>query len=126
MERLKDYAVSRGYPVTKLVSELASGLNDSRPKFLKLLSDASSGENVVKHRDCTTRFGLTSIEHLMAIQGRCLEVIFPSDTDNELVDDCIAVITSMASQLSGRRTSKRRAEKIKHCVEQVMKQEDAA
>jgi predicted site-specific integrase-resolvase len=55
-----------------------------------------------------------------------LEVIFPSDTDNDLVDDFIAVITSMASRIYGRRTSKRRAEKIKQCVEQAMKAEDAS
>lgn len=53
-------------------------------------------------------------------------MIFPSDTDNDLVDDFITVITSMASRIYGRRTSKQRAEKIKHCVEQVMKQEDEA
>jgi putative resolvase len=69
-------------------------------------------------------FGLTYIEQLMQMQGRRLEVIFPSDTDNDLVDDFIAVITSMASQLSGRRTSKSRAEMIKVCMEQFMKQED--
>jgi hypothetical protein len=28
-------------------------------------------------------FGLTYIEQLMQMQGRRLEVIFPSDTDNE-------------------------------------------
>jgi predicted site-specific integrase-resolvase len=60
----------------------------------------------------------------MQVQGRCIEVIFPGDTDNDLVDDFIAVITSMASRIYGRRTSKRRAEKIEHCVEQIMKQED--
>ena len=126
MQRLKDYAAAKGYHVTRTVSELASGLNDSRPKFLKLLTDASIGVIVVEHRDRATRFGLTYIEQLMAMQGRRLEVIFPSDTDNDLVDDFIAVITSMASQLSGRRTSKRRAEKIKQCVEQVMKEEEQA
>jgi len=126
MQRLKDYAASRGYQVTKIVSELASGLNESRPKFLKLLTDASIGVIVVEHRDRATRFGLTYIEQLMQMQGRRLEVIFPSDTDNDLVDDFIAVITSMASRIYGRRTSKRRAEKIKVCVEQVMKQEDEA
>lgn len=123
MQRLKDYAAANGYHVTRTVSELASGLNDSRPKFLKLLTDASIGTIVVEHRDRATRFGLTYIEQLMAMQGRRLEVIFPSDTDNDLVDDFIAVITSMASQLSGRRTSKRRAEKIKQCVEQAMKED---
>ncbi len=126
MQRLKDYAASRGYQVTKIVSELASGLSDSRPKFLKLLTDASIGVIVVEQRDRATRFGLTYIEQLMQMQGRRLEVIFPSDTYNDLVDDFIAVITSMASRIYGRRTSKRRAEKIKQCVEHTMKAADEA
>ncbi|WP_149403531.1 IS607 family transposase [Dictyobacter sp. Uno17] len=124
MQRLKDYAASRGYHVTKMVSEIASGLNDSRPKLMKILTDVSIGRIVVEHRDRLTRFGFHYIEQLLALQGRKLEVIFPGDTNNELVDDFIAVITSMASRIYGRRTSKRRAEKIKHCVEQAMKAED--
>ena len=124
MQRLKDYAAAKGYHVTKTVSELASGLNDSRPKFLQLLTDASIGVIVVEHRDRATRFGLNYIEQLMQMQGRRLEVIFPSDTDHDLVDDFIAVITSMASRISGRRTSKRRALKIKQCVEHAMKEDE--
>jgi putative resolvase len=126
MQRLKDYAAAKGYQVTKMVNELASGLNDRRPKLMKLLTDASVGIVVIEHRDRLTRFGFNYIEQLMQMQGRRLEVIFPSDTDNDLVDDFIAVITSMASRIYGRRTSKRRAEKIKQCVEQVMKAEDAS
>ncbi len=116
MQRLKDYAAAKGYHVTRTVSELASGLNDSRPKFLKLLTDKSIGVIVVEQRDRATRFGLTYIEQLMQMQGRRLEVIFPSETDNDLVDDF--------SRIYGRRTSKRRAEKIKQCVEQVMQAEE--
>jgi putative resolvase len=123
-QRLKDYAVSRGYQVTKVGSELASGLNDTRPKFIKLLTDPSIGVIVVEHRDRATHFGLNYIEQLMQMQGRRIEVIFPSDTDNDLADDFIAVITSRASRIHGRRTSKRRAEKIKQCVEQAMKEEE--
>ena len=125
MQRLKDYAASHGYQVSKMVSELASGLNDKRPKLMKLLTDASVGMIVIEHRDRLTRFGFHYIEQLMQMQGRRLEVIFPSDTDNDLVDDFIAVLTSMASRIYGRRTSKRRAEQIKQCVEQAMKAEDA-
>jgi len=125
MQRLKDYAASHGYQVSKMVSELASGLNDKRPKLMKLLTDASVGMIVIEHRDRLTRFGFHSSEQLMQMQGRRLEVIFPSDTDNDLVDDFIAVLTSMASRIYGRRTSKRRAEQIKQCVEQAMKAEDA-
>jgi putative resolvase len=120
MQRLKDYAAAKGYRVTGMVSELASGLNESRPKFLKLLTDASISTIVVEHRDRATRFGLSYIEQLLAMQGRRLEVIFSSDTDNDLLDDFIAVITSMASRLYGERTSKRRAEKIKQCIEKAM------
>ncbi|GHO67610.1 IS607 family transposase [Ktedonobacter sp. SOSP1-52] len=125
MQRLKDYAAAHGYQVTKTVSELASGLNEKRPKLMRLLTDPSVGIVVIEHRDRLTRFGFNYIEQLMQMQGRRIEVIFPSDTDNDLVDDFIAVITSMASRIYGRRPSKRRAEKMKHCVEQAMQEEDA-
>ena len=100
-------------------------MDDTRPKLLKLLTDPQIGKIVVEveHRDRLTRFGFLYIEQLFAMQGRSLEVMFPSDTKHDLVDDFIAVITSMASRMYGRRHSKERAEKIKQCVEQVMKQE---
>ncbi len=81
------------------------------------------GKIVVEHRDRLTRFGFIPIEQLIAMQGRSLEVMFPSDTKHDLVDDFIAVMTSMASGIYRCRHSKERAEKIKQCVEQVMKQE---
>ena len=62
----------------------------------------------------------------MQMQGRRIEVMFPSDTNHDLVDDFIAVITSMASRMYGRRHSKERAEKIQKCVEQVMQQKGAS
>ncbi len=126
MQRLKDYAAAKGYQVSKEVTEIASGLNDHRPKLEKLLADTSIGTIVVENRDRLTRFGSHYIETLLEAQGRHLEMIFPSDTGDELVDDFVAVITSMSARISGRRQSKRRAEKIKHCVEQVMKEEDEA
>src|SRR6266566_5575620 len=57
VERLKTYAASRGYHVSKIVQEIASGMNDNRPKLSKLLTDASLGVIVVEHRDRLTRFG---------------------------------------------------------------------
>jgi predicted site-specific integrase-resolvase len=58
-------------------------------------------------------------------QGRRVEAISPSDTGADLVDDFVAVITSMAARIYGRRNSKRRAERIKACIEQAMQSEDA-
>jgi predicted site-specific integrase-resolvase len=57
-------------------------------------------------------------------QGRRVEAISPSDTGDDLVDDFVAVITSMAARIYGRRNSKRRAEQIKACIEQAMQSED--
>ena len=124
MHRLKDYAAAKGYQVSKEVTEIASGLNDKRPKLEKLLADSSIGTIVVENRDRLTRFGAHYIETLLEAQGRHLEMIFQSDTGDELVDDFVSVITSMAARIYGRRQSKRRAEKIKQCVEQVMKEEE--
>ena len=123
MHRLKDYAASKGYQVKKVVSDLASGLNDQRPVLMKLLADLSIAVIVVEYHDRLTRFGFNSIEQLMQTHGRWIEVIYPTDTDNDLVDDFRAVITSMASRFYGRRTSKRSAEKSKQGVEEAMKED---
>jgi predicted site-specific integrase-resolvase len=124
IQRLRDYAAAKGYSVSREVSEIASGLNDHRPKLSKLLTDPTLGTLIVEQRDRLTRFGYEYIRQLLETQGRRLEVLFPSDTENELVDDFVAVITSMAARIYGRRHSKHKAERIRACVEQVMKDED--
>ena len=43
LERLQSYAIARGYVVSKMVTEVASGLNDSRPRLTALLRDVLIG-----------------------------------------------------------------------------------
>src|SRR5215472_4045577 len=38
-ERLQDYCAAKGYQIATVVKEIASGVNDARPKFLALLRD---------------------------------------------------------------------------------------
>jgi predicted site-specific integrase-resolvase len=123
MQRLREYASARGYQVTTEVTEIASGLNDKRPKLKQVLTDAKIGVIVVEHRDRLTRFGYGYIETLLAHQNRRVEAIYPSDTGDGLVDDFLAVMTSMAARIYGRRNSKRHAERIRSCVEHVMQSE---
>src|SRR2546423_11172776 len=80
VERLKMYAASRGYQVTKVVQEIASGMNDNRPKLMKLLTDPTIGMIVIEHRDRLTRFGFNYLEQLLKMQERQLEVMVPVDT----------------------------------------------
>ena len=51
-------------------------------------------------------------------------MIFSGETGDELVEDLVAVIMSMAARIYGCRQSKRRAEKIKQCVEHAVQEED--
>jgi putative resolvase len=63
---------------------------------------------------------------LLARHGRRVDAIFSRDTGDGLVDDFVAVITSMtsiAARIDGRRTSKRRAERIRACGEHIMHSE---
>ena len=128
MHRLRDYAAAKGYQVTAEVTEIASGVNDNRPKLNKLLRDPKIGVIVVEHKDRLTRFGWGYIEVLFETTGRRLETMFPSDTGDDLEDDFVAVITSMAARIYGRRNSKRRAACVKQAIEQCMDvaDEDAA
>ncbi|MGH2479092.1 MAG: IS607 family transposase [Ktedonobacteraceae bacterium] len=126
MQRLREYAAARGYQVIAEVTEIASGLNDDRPKLKKLLTTPKIGVLVVEHRDRLTRFGYGYIATLLEQQGRRVEAISPSDTGDDLVDDVVAVITSMAVRIYGRRNSRRRAQQIKACIEQAMQSEGEA
>ena len=45
-----------------------------------------------------------------------MEAISPRDTGDGLVDDFVAVITSMAARIYRRRNAKRRAAQLQACV----------
>ena len=125
-QRLRDDAAAKGYTAAKAVSEMASGLTDHRPQLSKLLTDPTTiGTIVVEHQDRLTRFGYEDIQQLLETQGRQLEVLFPSETDDELVDVFVAVLTSLATRLYGRRTAKRRAAHMQACVKRCVEQADA-
>ena len=60
--RLRDHCAAKGYPVTWVVKEIGSGVNDTRPKLEKLLTDPIVNLIVVEHKDRLTRFGDHYIE----------------------------------------------------------------
>ena len=60
-ERLSQYCEARGYQVAQVVKEIASSVNESRPKLLSLLKDTSITRIVVEHKDRASRFGVAYI-----------------------------------------------------------------
>ncbi len=112
LQRLRGGAV---YQVVAEVTEIASGLNDEQPKLKKLLADARIGVLVVDHKNRLTHLGYGNITTLLEHGGRRVEAIYPSDSGDDLVDDLVAAITSMAVRLYGRCKAKRRAAQIQAC-----------
>ena len=112
-ERLISYCNAKGYKVSKVVTEVGSGLNDERRKLEKILLDKSINLIVVEHKDRLARFGLNYIQKLLELDGRKIEIINPQTNDeDDLMQDFVSIITSFVSRLYGRRRSKRLTEKI--------------
>jgi predicted site-specific integrase-resolvase len=112
-ERLLQYCETRGYQVSQVVKEVASGVNDRRPKLLSLLKDTSITLMVVEHRDRLTRFGFHYLETLLETQGRKIEVVNMAENDKEeLIADLVAIVYSFTARLYGRRRAKRKTERI--------------
>jgi putative resolvase len=121
-ERLVAYSTAKGYQIAKVVKEIGSGVNDSRPKFLALLEDQSIGLIVVEHKDRGTRFGFRYIETLLKAAGRSIEVVNEASSANEdLLADLQSIIYSFCARLYGQRRAKRKTEKI---VEELTKKGD--
>jgi len=112
-KRLQDYCAAKGYPVAVVVKEIGSGVNDTRPKLLKLLTDPTITLIVVEHKDRLTRFGFNYIEQLLKQQDRHIEVVNLAENGKEdLVQDFVSIVTSFCARLYGQRRSKRKTERI--------------
>lgn len=125
VERLVQYCTVRGYQVTLIVKESASGVNDSRPKLLALLKDQQTTRIVVEHKDRLTRFGFRYLETLLELQGRTIEVVNVAENDTEdLMADLVAIVSSFTARLYGQRRAKRKTERIVRAL-QAEEQEKA-
>ena len=113
VERLVQYCTVRGYQVAQVVKEIASSVNDSRPKLLALLKDPLATRIVVEHKDRLTRFGFRYLETLLEVQGRTIEVVNMGENDKEdLIADLVAIVYSFTARLYGQRRANRTTERI--------------
>lgn len=114
MNRLRDYANSKGYIIKKEIKEIASGMNDTRPKLKKILLNQDHKTIIVENKDRLTRFGFNYIKDLLEIQDRYVEVINETNNaDDDLMKDLISIITSFCCRLYGMRRGLNKSNKIK-------------
>jgi len=112
-ERLVGYCMAKGYQIERVIKEVGSGVNDSRPKFLALLGDPTVTRIVVEHKDRATRFGFRYLETLLAQQERTIEVVnLAEDGQEDLLADWVAIVYSFCARLYRQRRAKRKTERI--------------
>jgi predicted site-specific integrase-resolvase len=116
--RAQDFCAANGWRIDQVVKEIASGINDERPKLIKILTDQSVKRIVVEHKDRLTRVGYNYIDVLLQQRGGELVVINLADTDNEdLLQDLASIIYSFCARLYGKRRAKHKADLITKTLE---------
>lgn len=106
--------ITSGKIVNHVVMEIASGMNDSRPKLLKIISDPSITHIVVINKDRLTRFGFNYIESLLKMQNRHVVVLNrEAEDEKDLFEDLVSIVTSFCAKLYGKRRGGQKAKKIR-------------
>jgi predicted site-specific integrase-resolvase len=116
VQRCIDFCTSRGYEITKIYKEVASGMNDKRRELHKLL-DNSHMAIVVEHKDRFTRFGFNIFEKLLEKQN-CKLIVINRDKEDEtdLMKDLVSIITSFCCRLYGLRRGRNKTVKLKQVL----------
>lgn len=113
LNRLRQYATSKGYTIVREIKEFGSGLNDNRRQLNSLFDDNSFDIIIVEHKDRLTRFGFNYLEHLFNNNNQKIEVInYVDNVDEDIIDDFTSIITSFCARIYGKRRSKRKLTKM--------------
>lgn len=104
------------YPSAELVSEIGSGLNFKRRKFLKILERICAGDIstlVVAYADRAVRFGFPLIEWLCQQNGVKLMVLNQRNLspEAELVEDILSILHCFSARLYGLRKYQKQVNK---------------
>lgn len=109
-ERVSAFCSAKGWVVHEVVTECASGLNDTRPKLQKLLTNPRVTRIVVEHKDRMTRFGFNYITALFP--GEIVVINEAVEDEQDLMQDFVSLVTSFCARLYGKHRSKRKTEKL--------------
>lgn len=111
------------------ITDVASGLSDSRPGLLRVMEMAQHGEVTdiaVTYKDRLTRFGFGYLERFFSSYGVSIHVVDGEDDkkslQEELVDDLISIVTSFSGRLYGLRSHSKARALVKAVRERISDQ----
>lgn len=109
-QRIVEFCISNGWVVEQVIKEVASGLNDTRPKLQKILSLPYPVRLVCEHKDRLTRFGFNYIDTLL--NGEIVIANKAATDKEDLMQDLKSIITSMVARYYGQRRGGRKTKEI--------------
>ena len=130
IERLLKWAKENNYEVVKVFKDTASGINDKRKNFWKMMEfikQEGIPYLIVEFHDRLTRFGLEYIKALLNEYGTELIIVekkMSKDKMEELVEDLITIITSFTARIYGARSQK--FKKVKEILQDEGNQENSS
>lgn len=119
-KRMSDFCISNGWKIDRIIKEVGSGLNDSRPKLMELFEGKRNIQRiVVEHKDRLARFGFNYLSALAKAKG--IEIIVADKTESQKEDlmlDFVSVITSFCARMYGQRRGKKKKDKLLEVIKQ--------
>jgi predicted site-specific integrase-resolvase len=116
VQRCETFCLGKGLQVHNIYKEVASGMNDNRREFWKML-ESSPTKIIVENKDRLTRFGFNYLNKLLSKLGCEIIVINCSDRDEEdLIKDLVSIMTSFCCRLYGLRRGKNKIKQIKDII----------
>lgn len=117
VDRCEKFCSERGIVVNKKFKEVASGMNENRKEFWKMIHSKPTSI-VVENKDRLSRFGFKYLKVLLEAQNCKIIVINEVNEDKEdLVKDLVSIIYSFCARLYGMRRAKNKADKIRKVIE---------
>jgi len=111
--RTVNFANAKGISINKVYKEIASGLNDKRPKLQEIMEDDKITNIIIENKDRLTRFGFNYIETLLKKRNCNIIVMNEVVGDKEdLIQDFISVITSFCARIYSKRRTKKQVENL--------------
>jgi len=119
-QRLIEYCKKHGLVVDKVIEDVASGINERRKGLKKLMRLAREGKIsaiIVEYKDRLTRFGFEYLKEFFDNYGVDIIVVNSEEKSpqEELVEDLIAIVSSFAARLYGKRGARKIIKTIKEC-----------
>ena len=115
--RITEFANAKGLIINKVYKEIASGMNDNRSQFWKMI-DSNPTTIIVENKDRLTRFGFNYIQRLSEKLGIEIIVMNLDQTDEaDLIKDLVSIITSFCCRIYGMRRGYNKAKKIKENID---------